>query len=596
VSATTTATCPARLKPGLAVTRVEEDGIAYYDVLEPDTGNSFRFYEHEYLLAQQLAPGRALADISAWVRRELGVESRPEDLGVFIDQVRDLGFLEAPAAPFGAAASGAAATPAAHADEKKQSAAFAAALTSAGERADVLSVPFASGDAADSPPGTELPQAPRPIPLEALPGATGLARPVPPPPPARDEPEETPLPAPLPIEPTPLPAPAPGATAAPAPAAPTAAAATPLPAPGQGKPAAGQGKPAAGPRPTLTPGGVVRRTPFKRGLPLLWLLVPLLLLGVAITLFIMLQQPAAVAAAETPVRLADAHLAAVTRYYGETKLTAPEPTLLAFKDGGPVRLVLPAGKRVEGGEVLAKLEGADQNQRNLEHAREREAYYRLRLESASAANEKGTLRMVERKVEEKQRLVEGFSKAYAARVVQSPTPGILVAAMVKVGDLVKPDQPAVRFVPLRLRADFDLPPAAGGALRAAQTVDMVTAAGRPLQSHVESAEPQGQRIRVRVAIDPGDGVKEGDPVRLVRAKFEQVARVPLAAIARRAGGEVVYVLTQDPAGPRVHARPVVVVDRDATDALVAQGLRAGDRFVVGGVEALADGQRVRPIR
>ena len=324
--------------------------------------------------------------------------------------------------------------------------------------------------------------------------------------------------------------------------------------------------------------------------------MPIVLLGVAIVLFVMLQQPGAVAAAETPVRLQDARLAAVTRYFGETRLTAPEPSLLAFKEGGAVRLVLPAGKRVEAGEILAKLEGADQILRNLEHAREREAFYRLRLEAATAANEKGTLRLVERKVDEKQRLVEGFSKGYAARVITSPTAGILVAAMVKVGDVVKPDQPVVKFVPLKLRAEFDLPPAAAGALRPAQTVELVTSAGRPFQSHIEAAEPRGERVLVLVTIDPNDGGKEGDPVRLVRSKFEQVARVPLGAIARRPGGEVVYVLAQDPTGPKVQARPVVVVDRDATDALVSQGLRAGERFVISGVEALADGQRVRPIQ
>jgi len=46
----------------------------------------------------------------------------------------------------------------------------------------------------------------------------------------------------------------------------------------------------------------------------------------------------------------------------------------------------------------------------------------------------------------------------------------------------------------------------------------------------------------------------------------------------------------------VQARPVVVVDRDAKDALVSQGLRPGDRLVASGVEALTDGQRVRPIQ
>jgi multidrug efflux pump subunit AcrA (membrane-fusion protein) len=601
VAGSTTASCPARLKSGLAATRVEEDGITYYDVLEPESGNSFRFYEHEYLLAQQLEPGRPLTEVSAWVRRELGVESRPEDLGVFIDKVRELGFLEAvktgPAAapaPFSGAAATPAPTPAPapapapRADEKQQRAAFAAALTSAGERAEVLSVPFASGDGAGSPPEAALPQAPRPIPLEALPGVRGLARHAPP---AAAVPEEitdeTPLPAPLPLDATPWPAPAPAASA-PAPAAP-AAPANPA-APATSKP------PVAAPRAVPPPGAGIKRAPFRRGLPLLWLLVPIILLGVAVGLFIALQQPRAVAAAETPVRLVDVHLQAVTRYHGETRMTAPEPSLLAFKEGGPVRLVLPAGKRVEAGEVLAKLEGADRFQRDLEHAREREAFYRLKLETASAAHEKGTIRLAERKVEEKQRLVEGFSKAWAARVVTSPTAGILVAALVKAGDVTKPDQPVVKFVPLKLRAEFDVQPAAGSAFRPGQTVELVTAAGRAFQSHIDATEPRGARVRVLVTAEPNDGGKEGDPVRLVRAKFEQVARIPLTAIARRPGGEVAYVLVQDAAGPKVQARPVVVVDRDGQDALVAQGLRRGDRVVASGVEALADGQRIRPIQ
>jgi RND family efflux transporter MFP subunit len=303
-----------------------------------------------------------------------------------------------------------------------------------------------------------------------------------------------------------------------------------------------------------------------------------------------------VAAAELPVKLHDVRLETVTRYHGETRLVAPEPSLLAFKEGGPVRLVLPAGKRVESGEVLAKLEGADRIHRDLEHAREREAFYRLRLEAASAANQQGALRLAERKVEEKQRLVEGFGKAWAARVVSSPMPGILVAAMVKVGDLVQPDQPVVKFVPLKLRAEFDVVPAAAGAFRPAQTVELVTAAGRAFQSHIDAAEPRGERVHLVVAAEPNDAGKEGDVVRLVRAKFEQVARVPLTALARRPGGEVVYVLAQDAGGARVQARPVVVVDRDGKDALVAQGLRSGDRVVALGVDGLADGQRVRPLQ
>jgi membrane fusion protein (multidrug efflux system) len=606
VAESTSASCPARLKPGLAVTRVEDEGITYFDVLEPETGNSFRFYEHELLLAQQLEPGRPLADISAWVRRELEVESRPEDVQVFIDKVRELGFLEAVAAPaapvatpFGPAAAAAATPPAAPAaapaprDEKQQTAAFAAALTSAGERAEVLSVPFASGaDEGGSPPGGVPAPAERPIPLDALPGAKGHGRPLRPLGDPADEPEETPLPAPLPRDLTPLPT-----ADTPAAPAPALAAAKPAARPAPARYATrAEAAAAARAAAALTPAGAhVKRAPFRRGLPLLWLLVPILLLGVAVGLFAALQQPRAVAAAETPVKLLDARPQAVARYHGEARVTAPEPELLAFKEGGPVTLVLPAGKRVEAGEVLAKLEGADRVHRELEHARDREAFYRLRLEAATTANEKGAMRMAERKVEEKQRLVEGFSARHAARVVVSPTAGILVSATAKVGDVVKPGQAVIKFVPLKLGVEFSLTPATGGALRPAQTVQLVTSAGRELQGHVDLAEPRDGLVRVRLTLEPDAGVKAGDAVRLVRAKFENVVPVPPGAVARRPTGEVVFVVVPDAAGATVQARPVVVVDRDPRDVLVTQGLRAGDRLVASGVEALADGQRVRPL-
>jgi biotin carboxyl carrier protein len=766
VAGSTTVSCPARLKAGLAVTRVEEDGIGYVDVLEPESGNSFRFYEHEYLLALQLEPGRSLADLSAWVKNELGVESRPEDVQVFVDQVRKLGFLEAasdaaaapkPAtAPFG---TGAVATPtatsteAAPRDEKQQTAAFAAALTSAGERAEVLSVPFAAGtDEVGSPPRIEPPSAPRPISRAPSPGAKGLTHPAsslneatplpapfPPaatPLPAPFPPAATPLPAPFPPAATPLPAPFPPAATrlpVPSPAAatplpvPSPAAATPLPAPfppaatpsatpgaappaapgaapfatpgaapsaapgavpfatpgaapsatpgaapsaapgaapsatpgpapsaapgpapsatpgaapsatpgaassatpGAAQPAARPAVPPSVPRPAppappsaprhtgaratapqtagavpgalTSPGATVKRTPFRRGLSLVWLVVPVALLGLAIVLFVMLQQPRAASPTETPVRLIEARPLVVTRFHGETRLTAPEPQLLAFKEGGPVTLVLPAGKRVEGGEILAKLEGADRVQRELEHARDREAFYRLRLEEAETGKEKGTLRLIGRKVEEKQKLVESFSNRYAARVVTSPTAGILVAATAKAGDVVKPGQAVVKFVPLKLHAEFELGPEAGSTLRPAQTGQLATGAGHELESHIEAIEPRSGQVVVLITVEPGDGVKGGDPVRLVRARFENVVRIPPSALARLPGGDVVFVLErggeQGATKPVVRARRVVVVDRDAKDALVSQGLRPGDRFVASGVEALADGQRVRPLR
>ncbi|HEY3357536.1 MAG TPA: hypothetical protein VGQ83_30070, partial [Polyangia bacterium] len=140
-------TCPAGLRDDLATTRVEEDGIVYYDVIDPASGREFRFYEHEYLLGRQLRPGRPLGDLAAWVKWELGIETTPEDLQVFVEHVGGLGFLAGVAAVPAPPAAGQAADAAV--------AQFAAVAAAQAELADATAIPFA-GPAAAAPPGRAL--------------------------------------------------------------------------------------------------------------------------------------------------------------------------------------------------------------------------------------------------------------------------------------------------------------------------------------------------------------------------------------------------------------------------------------------------------
>jgi len=310
----------------------------------------------------------------------------------------------------------------------------------------------------------------------------------------------------------------------------------------------------------------------RRGFPLRWLLVPVVLLAVALALLVvLLRQERVVAPEETLVRAVPVRLENVTRVYAEARLIPLEPALLGFREQGKVMFVGPLGKRVEAGEVIAKLEGADRILKELEHAQEREAFYRLKLEGTK---DKATLRFVEKKVNEKQELVAAYSQRYESRVLRSPGPGILAAVLVRPGEAVGPEKPVVRFAPLGFRADFQVEMPLQ-AFRQGQSVEILTAAEKSLRVSVEKTELQSGLLRVGVILPPIEGLKEGERVRLVRTRFENVVRVPATAIVRAGDEDTVFVAEAREGAFYARARQVVVVDREKGEALVARGLHSG---------------------
>jgi hypothetical protein len=82
-------------------------------------------------------------------------------------------------------------------------------------------------------------------------------------------------------------------------------------------------------------------------------------------------------------------------------------------------------------------------------------------------------------------------------------------------------------------------------------------------------------------------VKPGDSLRLVKARVPDVVPVPAAALVKREGGDVVFVLSDG----AVHERKVTVVDSSGGEVLIGTGLASGDQVVIGGADALHDGQK-----
>jgi biotin carboxyl carrier protein len=90
-----------RFRTDLVAEPIEEAGQRFVDVIDPDTGSAFRFYDVEYSLACAMDGERDIESLVAWAREELGVAPTSDELSTVIATLGDLGYIE-PGSPAGA--------------------------------------------------------------------------------------------------------------------------------------------------------------------------------------------------------------------------------------------------------------------------------------------------------------------------------------------------------------------------------------------------------------------------------------------------------------------------------------------------------------
>jgi hypothetical protein len=73
---------------------LDDGGKRFVEVTDPDSGNSFRFYEIEYAIACAMDGERDVDELCEWAKVELGLEPSAEELQVVIGTLGDLGYLE----------------------------------------------------------------------------------------------------------------------------------------------------------------------------------------------------------------------------------------------------------------------------------------------------------------------------------------------------------------------------------------------------------------------------------------------------------------------------------------------------------------------
>lgn len=83
-----------RLREDLVAEAIEDRGARFIDVIDPDNGNSYRFYDVEYALACAMDGQRDIPGLVRWAQEELGIAPTPGELQTVIATLGDLGYLD----------------------------------------------------------------------------------------------------------------------------------------------------------------------------------------------------------------------------------------------------------------------------------------------------------------------------------------------------------------------------------------------------------------------------------------------------------------------------------------------------------------------
>jgi hypothetical protein len=84
-----------RFRNDLVAQPLEDEGVRYVDVTDPNSGNTFRFYDVEYSIACAMDGQRSIDALAEWTFAELGIETSPDELQNVVSTLADLGYLEA---------------------------------------------------------------------------------------------------------------------------------------------------------------------------------------------------------------------------------------------------------------------------------------------------------------------------------------------------------------------------------------------------------------------------------------------------------------------------------------------------------------------
>jgi RND family efflux transporter MFP subunit len=187
--------------------------------------------------------------------------------------------------------------------------------------------------------------------------------------------------------------------------------------------------------------------------------------------------------------------------------------------------------------------------------------------------------------------------------VVAPADGIVGDIPVRVGDRVTTSTILTTLdrASGALEAYISVPVEHSGALRLGLPVELVDDSGTVVaQSRITFIAPrvsdETQSLLAKAAIDAANGKLR--PAQLVRARIiwssHPAVTVPIVAVSRVNGQFFAYVVEGAEGKWVAHQRPIKVGEIVGNAYVVQEGLRAGERVVIAGVQKIGEGAPVSP--
>jgi len=263
----------------------------------------------------------------------------------------------------------------------------------------------------------------------------------------------------------------------------------------------------------------------------------------------------------------------ILRYFdGTGTVEVIPPATLEFPASGKVTHIAAVGSKVALGDIVAAVEIARRLQNQLSRQRERLAFSQ---QMAEAMHQIGNTKEEERqanKVQIRSAMIAKTLRALADVAVIANHAGQVEEAFAREGDLVRAHTPALRLGALGVRVQFEF------SRDQAAKAERLAFCQIEVEGYVLECVPVGgERARFSVELASVPSSLVGKAARLARARFDGATLLPASAIVRtRNRNEVLVVSPQT----RVEIRPVALADEGEGEAVVVQGLDPGDRVIV----------------
>jgi RND family efflux transporter MFP subunit len=298
-------------------------------------------------------------------------------------------------------------------------------------------------------------------------------------------------------------------------------------------------------------------------------------------------------------------------------VSAAETATLSFEiPGTVVDLPVEKGERVEAGQLIARIDGENQQSR-VQSARAtrnaaRSAYERAKSLYAQGIVSQQQLEARQREYEVAQSQLEQAQTQVGDTRITAPFDGRVADRRVELNENVGPQQPIVTIQDLsQMEVVIDVSEQSR-MRRALQSTSLAVAVSmRPtrrfpatLKEITTTADPATRTYEATLAFEPpeDEGILPGMTARAIvgggaasTADTSQAITIPVTAIFSRSRGDA-SVWTVGDSSMTVTRRSVSLGPvRDST-VVVTSGLRVGERIAATGVHQLTDGQSVRPLQ